>query len=100
MAWTDLSGAFGYGTKLTSAQMQNLRDNVSAVPAGESGAPRIVNAAVASGTITANRIACGSAGSTRLVNTIPSAAYYQVLGLDGNWHTTCSPFDSTGGGGG
>ncbi len=27
MGWTDLSGAFGYGTKLTSAQMQQLRDN-------------------------------------------------------------------------
>jgi len=28
MGWTDLSGSFGYGTKLTSAQMQQLRDNV------------------------------------------------------------------------
>ncbi len=30
MAWTDLSGAFSFGSKLTSAQMQNLRDNVIA----------------------------------------------------------------------
>ncbi len=28
MTWVDLSSAFGFGTKLTSAQMQNLRDNV------------------------------------------------------------------------
>lgn len=28
MAWTDLSAAFGYGTKLTSTQQQQLRDNV------------------------------------------------------------------------
>ena len=28
--WTDLSGAFAYGSKLTSAQMQQLRDNVTA----------------------------------------------------------------------
>jgi hypothetical protein len=29
MAWTDLSAAFGYGTKLTSAQQGQLRDNAS-----------------------------------------------------------------------
>ena len=28
--WTDLSGVFGYGTKLTSAQQQQLRDNITA----------------------------------------------------------------------
>lgn len=27
--WTDLTGAFGYGTQLTSPQMQQLRENVS-----------------------------------------------------------------------
>lgn len=31
MAWTDLSAAFGYGTKLTSTQQQQLRDNVNFV---------------------------------------------------------------------
>lgn len=31
MAWTDLSGAFGYGTKLTSNQQSQLRDNVTHV---------------------------------------------------------------------
>jgi len=41
MTWTDLSAAFGYGTKLTSANMQQLRDNVSAVPNKDSGAPQL-----------------------------------------------------------
>jgi hypothetical protein len=29
MTWTDLSGAFGYGTKLTSQQQGELRDNAT-----------------------------------------------------------------------
>lgn len=31
MTWVDLSAVFAYGSKLTSAQMQNLRDNVVSV---------------------------------------------------------------------
>jgi len=46
MTWVDLSGAFGYGTKLTSTQMQNLRDNIAAMAAGDAGAPEIVEAAL------------------------------------------------------
>ena len=41
MTWVDLSGAFGYGTKLTSAQMQQLRDNIAAAFAKDSGAPQL-----------------------------------------------------------
>lgn len=37
--WTDLSDAFGYGTKLTSTQMQQLRDNITAFTEKASGAP-------------------------------------------------------------
>lgn len=43
MAWTDLSSAFGYGTKLTSANMQQLRDNIAAAFAKDSGAPELAN---------------------------------------------------------
>ncbi|MHC4791475.1 MAG: hypothetical protein ACYS8Y_08595 [Planctomycetota bacterium] len=39
--WTDLSAAFGYGTKLTSANQQQLRDNITALAEGASGAPEI-----------------------------------------------------------
>jgi len=47
MTWVDLSGAFGYGSKLTSTQMQNLRDNIAALAAGDTGHPEIVEAALA-----------------------------------------------------
>lgn len=46
MTWVDLSSAFGFGTKLTSTQMQNLRDNITAMANGDSGAPSIQNAAM------------------------------------------------------
>jgi hypothetical protein len=45
-SWTDLSAAFGYGTKLTSQQMQQLRDNITALAEGASGAPEIERAAL------------------------------------------------------
>jgi len=41
MTWTDLSAAFGYGTKLTSANMQQLRDNIAAAFAKDSGSPEL-----------------------------------------------------------
>ena len=37
--WTDLSSAFGYGTQLTSALQQALRDNITAAFEGASGTP-------------------------------------------------------------
>jgi hypothetical protein len=46
MAYTDLSSAFGFGSILTSTQMQQLRDNIPALAAGDSGAPEIVTAAL------------------------------------------------------
>lgn len=59
MAWTDLSGAFGYGTKLTSTQMQNLRDNLAAMAAGDSGAPSIVEAALADSAVAQAKLKTG-----------------------------------------
>lgn len=41
MAWTDLSSAFTYNSQLTSAQQRALRDNITALANGNSGAPRI-----------------------------------------------------------
>ena len=41
MAYVDQSSDFGYGTELTSTQMQNLRDNLAAFAAQDSGAPDI-----------------------------------------------------------
>lgn len=41
MAWTDLSSAFTFNSQLTSAQQRALRDNITALANGDSGAPRI-----------------------------------------------------------
>ena len=50
MAWVDLSAAFAYGTKLTSTQQQQLRDNITAAFNGDSGAPPLKNTALSVGT--------------------------------------------------
>lgn len=52
MTWVDLSSAFSYGSKLTSTQMQNLRDNITALANGDSGAPELQTAAYADDSVT------------------------------------------------
>lgn len=94
MAWTDLSGAFGFGTKLTSAQMQQLRDNITAVANGDSGAPRIVNAAVDTGTIEYDKLEY-NAGNVQQQGAGTASSYYEVLGADGTWRRSCSNFDDS-----
>lgn len=56
MAWTDLDSAFGYGTKLTSANMQQLRDNIAAAFAKESGSPELATNYVQAAMIAADQI--------------------------------------------
>lgn len=46
MAYVDQSSNFGYGDDLTAIQMQNLRDNLNAFAAQDSGAPEFTGAAV------------------------------------------------------
>jgi hypothetical protein len=94
MAWTDLAAAFAYGSKLTSAQMQNLRDNVSAVPNGDAGAPQVQTAGIANSAVTAGKMAY-NAGEARLNRTVPTLAFYEVLGADGSWRQSCHAFDDT-----
>lgn len=113
MAWTNLSSAFGFGSVLTSTQMQNLRDNLAALAAGDSGAPAIQTAALDGGIVTNDKIAnqtinaytkmaqC-SAGNTAIVKLVGStgvttsstASSYpvgQIRGFDGSqiWGLTC-----------
>lgn len=51
MTWVNLSSAFSYGSKLTSTQMQNLRDNIAAAFAKDSGAPVLANNYIATAMI-------------------------------------------------
>ena len=83
MSWTDLSGAFGYGTKLTSAQMQNLRDNITALANGDSGAPKVQTAAIANAAVTSGKMAY-NAGEVTVISG-GGAHHYEVLGADGTW---------------
>lgn len=56
MTWTNLSSAFGYGTKLTSANMQQLRDNVAAAFAKDTGAPELATGYIQAIMVAANQI--------------------------------------------
>ena len=49
--WTDLAAAFAFGTKLTSQQQQQLRDNITALAEGAAGAPDILEAAYGAGSV-------------------------------------------------
>ena len=53
MTWVDLSAAFAYGTKLTSTQMGQLRDNIAAAFAKDSGAPVLADSYVVTDMIAA-----------------------------------------------
>jgi len=66
MAWVDLSGSFSYGSTLTSTQMQNLRDNISAMASGASGAPSIQTAAIANLAVTTAKIANANVTNAKL----------------------------------
>lgn len=66
MTWVDLSAAFAYGSQLTSTQMQNLRDNIAAMAAGDAGAPEIETAGIADNAINAAKIAAGAVGTSEI----------------------------------
>lgn len=55
-AWTDLSAAFAYGTKLTSTQMQQLRDNIAAAFEKAAGAPVLANDYVVTAMVGADQL--------------------------------------------
>lgn len=67
--WTDLSSAFAYGTKLTSAQMQQLRDNITALAEGASGAPSIQ---YASASVDQNALGANCVGQSEIKETTAS----------------------------
>jgi len=111
--WTDLSAAFAYGTKLTSSQMQQLRDNITAAFEKAGGAPvladnyivtvmitdgNVTEAKLDSESVTQGKVKISWATSTHAVNgsdsydfTFPGGVYglmaVQVKGPDGGYFT-------------
>ena len=82
MAWTDLSAAFGYGTKLTSAQMQQLRDNITALANGDSGAPPIQSAAIGTGQVQSSDIGNDQVDSQHYVADSIDSEHYAPASVD------------------
>jgi hypothetical protein len=89
MTWVDLSSAFAYGSSPTSTQLQNLRDNLAAMAAGDSGAPQIqtaglvnsiaTTAKIADANITASKLKTGGgSASGHLSYTLGSMAYISM----------------------
>ena len=102
MAWIDLSSAFGYGTKLTSANMQQLRDNLTALANGDSGAPEIQTAAIGDDQVTTAKVNDGAitgpkmydnAGEVDQINPGAAQSYYRVMDATGSRQRCCPNFD-------
>jgi hypothetical protein len=73
MAWTDLT--FASGSLLTSEKMTYLDENLDALAAGSSGAPKIQTAALADGSVAASKLGTGAsynADQTRYLSITPS----------------------------
>jgi len=87
MAWVDLSTAFGYGTVLTSAQMQNLWDNITALANGDSGAPDIQTAALDDDVVTRAKLADYDSGVRQESE---SLVYLETIGFT---HTSYAKVD-------
>lgn len=102
MTWVNLSAAFTYGSKLTSTQMQNLRDNLPAAFNKDSGAPVLANGYIvyamlatpcvyseniANSQITAAQIATGQVTEAKLdtasVTTVKIKTVAETTGVSG-----------------
>jgi hypothetical protein len=92
--WTNLSAAFAFGTKLTSQQQQQLRDNITALAEGAAGAPAIETDALDNGAVTGAKMA-NNAGYAEQVNDGAPDSYYRVLGADGSWYRCTEIFDDS-----
>jgi hypothetical protein len=74
MTWVNLSSAFSYGSQLTSTQMQNLRDNITAMANGDSGAPSIQTAALANSSVTTVKIPNSNVDKNKLKTSTGSSS--------------------------
>lgn len=79
MAWTSLS--FGVGSLLTSAKMTQLYDNITATANGDSGAPEIVAAALASNSVTTAKITDANVTTAKIADGNVTTAKIQSGGV-------------------
>lgn len=107
MTWVDLSGAFSYGSKLTSTQMQNLRDNITAAFNKDSGAPVLANSYVVeaminntavtesklgSGAVTESKLGSSAVSQGKLkTSTPPGSASVLISATNTLYHTGSLP---------
>lgn len=66
MTWVNQATDFAYGSSPTSEQLQNLRDNLTAFANGDSGAPTVQAAGLASSAITTSKIADANVDRSKL----------------------------------
>jgi hypothetical protein len=84
--WTDLSGVFTFGSKLTSTQQSQLRDNITAAFEGAAGAPTLANSYITDAMLQLNivdnanlRTTVTGSGSFSVSSStpwVPSSGYY------------------------
>ena len=93
--WTDLSAAFGYGTKLTSAQMQQLRDNIQAAFEKASGAPELAASYVKQAMLATSSGSVSTTGTANL--TLPGGQYgfYPQINTSGSSSSAQIAFQAT-----
>lgn len=78
MAWTNLT--FAFGSLLTSTKITQLSDNITAVPTGAAGAPKVGTNGLGDNTVTPPKLSAQAAGDYQLVTndierTTTSATY-------------------------
>jgi len=73
--WTDLSAAFAYGTKLTSSQIQQLRDNITAAFEKASGAPELAAGYVKQSMLSTSMGSVSRSGGTVGNSLLPGGEY-------------------------
>lgn len=77
MAWTSLS--FAYGSVLTSTKMTQLYDNLTALANGDSGAPKVQTAGLATSCVTGAKVANYSL--TESLHVTPAAGTTAIFGV-------------------
>jgi hypothetical protein len=92
MTWVNLSAAFGFGTQLTSLQMQNLRDNITAQANGDAGSPQQQTAGIADNAITLAKLANDSVSQAEIA---AAAVGQSELKSATETYSSASPFTAT-----